>query len=468
MKQSENVWSSVAWQASYPVYEYQFLVPLRCADARDVGKLENEVTRRLIVEYAARGIMVNIHRIVRAGGIVNKYSSPEVKEALRDGLNQAIVQIGVDRLDPFGSNKKSKVPFAPVVQVSGHAEVKATTSDQKLVYSPEEIVLINDHSMINCGMSHASEVWVEVIEWLIKEKPKFEFYDKTVRKRVEIAINSRDALQRLLVSLYSHEGSTPEEFLTSIDLLCEPLKSKTYLRNELDKDNELSSLAIHINAGLRNFATGAEYRIDGNEHVHTLLDDKAAIMKFVMENLDENHPERKQRSSKQKPIAGLISSPNVQYPRETLIEYLRVTEGRQDIAVAGNVFLATGPNVLNPYSTFGAYKLGGILYSIMKLGIKDHYILAEDDAQAKIIEKKVRNDPILGLVFQKFNLKLTVLTTKRLEAEGIRNQITTIDPKIQKLIDQGVSHVLKLASHKHSALHRKVVAPEVLEIVKIL
>ena len=55
-----HIWSNVQWQTSYLVHEYHQIVTVRCADARDVGKVENEVTHRLMIENAASGIHIDL------------------------------------------------------------------------------------------------------------------------------------------------------------------------------------------------------------------------------------------------------------------------------------------------------------------------------------------------------------------------------------------------------------------------
>ncbi len=274
-------------------------------------------------------------------------------------------------------------------------------------------------------------------------------------------LDNDDDLYLLLKNVYAHEGTSAEDFLTSIDTVKEPLKSKKYLRTALDADNELERIPVHVNCGVLNYRTGLKIRIDDNLHVHTILDDMAGLMRYVMDHLPENHPERIRRSSIQKPVCGLICAPDIANPRETLIRYLNLKES-SDYDVAGSVFLATGSNVLNPFSSFGPYKLGGICYSIVTLGLRDYYLLGKDVLEANNIRRKVKNDPIMSTIMQHLGVHLHVLTVPEVEAEGINSYVSTVEPDLRKMIHQSIKDFPK--DHK-SVLNRRIREPSVLALL---
>src|SRR4030095_5852103 len=449
--------TTISFNLTYPVDEVQHVIPVRCGDARDAGAVENQIVRSLVLEYAARGVKVIVSRVTIAGAVVNKQSYIEIKDIIKSGLSSSLNEFGERaRIDPGAG-----VLHRTVVQISGHADVKVPEV-HKLVYNPETEVKVVDHdSKVNCGMSHTHEAWKAMREVLYKLKPEVMFFDKTAKKERKLKLDSDEVLFPLLKSAYAHEGESVVDFLTSIDLIKQPLYSKKYLRKALDADNELERIPIHINCGIINYRTGLKIRIDDNLHVHTLLDDMAGVMRYVMEHLPENHPEKIRRSSTQKPVCGLICAPDIPNPRETLIRYINLKESK-DYDVAGSVFLATGTNVLNPFSSFGSYKLGGICYSIMNLGIRDYYVLGKDSREAHNIRRKVTNDPILNTILEHLKVRLHVLTVAEVEAQGINSYVSTVEPDLRKMIHRAIKEFPK---DSQSVLNRPIQEPAILALL---
>lgn len=269
----------------------------------------------------------------------------------------------------------------------------------------------------------------------------------------------------LLQSYYIHETGGVEDFLTSIDLLRQPLLSKEYLRQVLNRTSDLAPIPVYLTAGIINYETGTKVRIDGNTHVHTILDDVAAVLRDVMAALDDSHPEKVARRSRQTPVCGLICTPDIPSPRELLVKFLR-REGRSDMDVAGSVFLLTGINVRNPFSCFGPYKLGGICYSIMALGIKDYYIIGRNAIEAANIRKKVKNDPILSAIVAHFGVRFHVLTMPDILARGVHPNSTTVDMPTREVILESIRR-LSSDPHQLSALGRPVRSRDVLKLSRI-
>ncbi len=437
----------------YEIKEVQHVIPIRCGDSRDSGAMENEIMRRLIIEYAARGVKVDLSRLNIAGAVVNKQSYIEIKDLIKGNLSQNLNTIGEKMsVDP---NEKGKILHSSIIQISGHADIALKTKELKLSYKPGDVEIVDKHSTVNCGMSDASEVWKELIAMIYQLKPEIRFYDKGEKKEVIAKLDNDKMLLRLLRNIYAHEGADVESFITSVDLLKEPKKSELYLRSMLNADNELARIPIHINYGIINYRTGLKIRMDENAQIHTVLDDLAGMMRYVMETLPANNPEKIRRGSVQKPIAGLICSPGIPNPRETLVRYLRMKEKRQDLDVAGTVFLTTGMNVTNPFSSFGPYKLGGIAYSVVKLNIRDYYIIGNDSRETFNIRRKVENDPILNFVMEHFNVKMHLITLDELSALGIQTHTFTADPEEMRIIREGIGKFIKLPG---SVLNKPVIA----------
>lgn len=449
-------------EVSYPLNEMQFVMPIRCGDARDGSRLETEIFGNLTVEYAARGVKVRVARVNMAGSVVNLQSYIELKSILRDEVRES-ARIHNGRL-AIWEGTPEQVALIPVVQISGHANINVAREDAKLTYEPREVSVADMHSTVNCGMSHAGEVWKELVDMLLGIHPAVTFFDKTERKLVTLRLESEETLQRLLVSAYIHEGPDVLSFLRNIDLLEQPLLSKAYLRMQLDQDLELARIPVHINASLIDYSKGLEVRVDDNQHVHTILDDVAAMMAYVMERLPVDHPEKVARGSKQRPVCGIICPSDIHTPRDTVVNYINQTSyGKGNIDVAGSAFLTTGNDLYNPFAAFGPYKMGGIAYSIVKLNIRDYYIVAKTPVEADIIERKIGNDPILSVLMEYFNVRLIKLTLAEIEAQGVQKHSSSIDRDVLDLIDKGVKDFPK---HPNSVLNRSVKEPRVLELLR--
>ncbi|MBI5228302.1 hypothetical protein HY988_06945 [Candidatus Micrarchaeota archaeon] len=454
------VMSNFKVELPYEIKEVQHVIPIRCGDSRDSGAMENEIMRSLIIEYAARGIKVDLSRLNIAGAVVNKQSYIEIKDLIKGNLRQCLNEIGEKMtVDP---HEKGKILHSSIVQISAHADIALKTKELKLLYKPDEVEIVDNHSTVNCGMSDASEVWKELIALFYELKPEVKFYDKQEKKEIITKLDNDKTLLRLLKSTYAHEGDTVESFITSIDLLKEPQKSNLYLRSMFDADNELARVPIHINYGIINYRTGLKIRMDENAQIHTVLDDLASMMRYVMDALPANNLEKIRRGSVQKPIAGLICSPDIPNPREALVRYLRTKEKREGLDVAGTVFLTTGMNVTSPFSSFGPYKLGGIAYSIVKLHIRDYYIIGNNSRETLNIRRKVENDPILNLVMKHFKVKMRLITLDELKALGVQTHTSAAGPEEVKAIKEAIAKFKRLPG---SALNKPIIAPDVLKLL---
>jgi hypothetical protein len=204
-------------------------------------------------------------------------------------------------------------------------------------------------------------------------------------------------------------------------------------------------------------------RIDDNEDVHTVLDDLAAIKAYVVSRLPDDHPEKKRRASPQKPICGIICPSDIQNPRDMVINYLNLGEKKAHIDVAGSAFLTTGYDIYNQFAAFGPYKMGGIAYSVVELGITDYYVVGKTPLDADLIEIKIQNDPILSTVFHNFGVKIKKLTIPQIEAAGIQKHSNNVDRDVLDLIGAGIRDFHR---HDRSVLNRPVKEPRVRELLR--
>ncbi len=431
---------------SRQIHEIQSITTVRCGDARDDGSIEPAVIRAIIYEYIERGIRVQISRVTTAGVAINNQSYIEIKDLLKRALEKAWLEFN-GALAFFEG--EGQVLYKPIVRISGHADFRVNSENlAKLAYNRNEIGIVDPHSPVNCGMRHASEVWTKIIELLYEIKPERRFFDHAIKGYRTEVIDNEDVLFPFLKGCYAHDDTGVESFLRSIDILRQPRTSKNFLRNRLNDDIDLVRVPCVIHEGLINYRTGQKVRLDDSGEVHTALDDIAAVMYEVVKSLADDHPEKLARSSRQNPSYGLICSPYIDHPRETLVKYVKAAKSSEvhELLVAGSVFLVTGMNVSKFWSSFGPYKLGGICYSIMNLGIRNYYIIGKDDNEATAIERKMTNDPILSAVLDHFGVQLHKLTLEDIKKAGVDIRSTGLDMPTQEIIRETVA---KMSRNPH-------------------
>ncbi|MFA6531214.1 MAG: hypothetical protein WCT31_05770, partial [Candidatus Micrarchaeia archaeon] len=248
----------------------------RCSDARDVGGLDETLKSALSQIYSSAGIQVHFASLSSAGSFMTH-------DAI--GVTMATIKNMLDEHRAFFPQRMDIT-----VQVNSHGAVEPIGEKKPdgELYLPGELT-INQDSHVNCGMRGASGVWKEIVT-LILDSAKLgggittSFYDRASRSHsTDVTIDSEEMLLRLLKNSYFFQGESVYDFAPSItDLIQHPLDQKAALRAALNANYDLAGIPIHVNAGIVHYANGFCARVDGNDNVHTFLDDVASLRHYIL------------------------------------------------------------------------------------------------------------------------------------------------------------------------------------------
>jgi hypothetical protein len=66
----------------------------------------------------------------------------------------------------------------------------------------------------------------------------------------------------------------------------------------------------------------------------------------------------------------------------------------------------TGSSFDIPHTPFGPYVIAGLFFAVKHLGLKDQMVMGFDANQTSRIMQKIKNDPIMRMIVEKFNVNL--------------------------------------------------------------
>jgi hypothetical protein len=79
------------------------------------------------------------------------------------------------------------------------------------------------------------------------------------------------------------------------------------------------------------------------------------------------------------------------------------------------VFNMTGSSFDIPHTPFGPYVIGGFFYSVKHLNLKDQMVMGFDAGQTSRIIQKIKNDPIMNMIVEKFDVNLIPINQTELK-----------------------------------------------------
>lgn len=127
------------------------------------------------------------------------------------------------------------------------------------------------------------------------------------------------------------------------------------------------------------------------------------------------------QSQKQKPLAGLICMSDPRQSSRLLAANYYL--GKKGISNSGDylpntLFNMTGSSFDIPQTPFGPYVIAGFFYSVKHLNLIDQLIMGYDEEQTNRILQKIKNDPIMNLIVEKFNVNLITINQLSLSSKG--------------------------------------------------
>jgi hypothetical protein len=368
--------------------EKQVHVLIGCADARDLSQIQLDAVNHMTEEFAKKQeVDVEMHVIRAAGSFV----TPDVVMDIKRIFEQA--QRNTEDLT---------IPISYYVHIQTHGHLTEDSNDSYISHVHE--LKIVDGSPLNCGMLGASGVGVEIEQMIVNEKPEIEVKGKRIR------IYNDTKIKILLREVYAYDGYLAGDWIKSIDLLrTHPRHQRTILEKAIERDAELKMLDIQITCGIMDYAIHAMIRVDDGEPEVDFWD---SVQSHIRKHVQSDRNAKDQliaQSQKQKPLAGLLSmSDPRQASRIYAANHYMKSKGIAHGAdyLPNTLFNMTGTSFDIPHTPFGPYVIAGFFYAVKHLNLVDQIVMGYDANQTGRIMQKIKNDPLMNLIVQKFNVNL--------------------------------------------------------------
>lgn len=369
------------------IREKQIHIQIGCADARDLSQVQVDAVEKTIKDFRQQGVEVEFH-VVRAAG---SFVSPDVVMDVKRTFEQA----------QRHSNDFS-ILLSYFVHIQTHGHFTEDSNDDYISHVHD--LHIVKGSPLNCGMLGASEVGVEIEQMIVEEKPTLELNGK------KVVIDNDTKIKLLLKEHYAYDGYLAGDWIFSIDLLrTHPRHQRTLLEKAIDNDSELKVLDIQITCGIMDYAIHSLIRVDDGDPAVPFWD---TVQNYIRDHSVNERMKRDvliHQSQKQKPLAGLLCMTDPrQSSRTHAAEYYLKSKGIKSGGeyLPNTVFNMTGSSFDIPNTPFGPYVIAGFFYAVKHLGLTDQMVMGYDANQTSRIIQKIKNDPIMNMIVNKFGVNL--------------------------------------------------------------
>ena len=379
-----------------PLKEHQIHIMVGCADARDFSQVHLDAIQSTIEKYRVeKQIFCEFHTIRAAGSFLTGDVIGDIKRIIENTLRESAYGL-------------KEIFFYVHILSHGHLTKDSKEDPADHIY---ELHLVKD-SPLNCGMLHATEVAIEIEKMILEEKPELPLYGK-----LEI-IDTEEEIRLLLKEYYAYDGYLAGDWVTSIDnLRAHPRKQRTVLSRVIAKDPELRRLNIKITAAINDYSIHNFIRTDGGQpHVPFWYDVQAYLHEHSINERTKEEILIKQ-SEKQKPLAGLFCCTDPMMTSRTMAaDYylvLKKMESQEDY-LPNTIFNFSGSSFDIPGTPFGPYVITGFYYAVSILGLIDWMVMGYTEEDTNRMLKKLRNDVIMNLIINKYNINLIPVNQKEL------------------------------------------------------
>ena len=237
-------------------------------------------------------------------------------------------------------------------------------------------------------------------------------------KGKDVVIDNDTKIKKLLSEVYAYDGYLAGDWIKSIDLLrTHPRHQRTVLEKIIASDPELKMLNIQITCGVMDYAIHSLIRVDDGEPAVPFWDSVQLEVRKHAQNDRKAKDLLINQSKKQKPLAGLLcmSDPRMS-SRITAANYYMTLK---NIAHTGEylpntVFNMTGSSFDIPHTPFGPYVIAGFYFAVRHLCLTDQMIMGYDASQTNRILQKIKNDPLMNMIVQKFKVNLIAINQQEL------------------------------------------------------
>ena len=379
--------------------EKQVHILVGCADARDLSQVQIDVIDRITAEFRETGIDIEMHTIRAAGSFITPDIVMDIKRTFEQAQRNCL---------------DVQMPVSYFVHIQTHGHLTEDSNDNYISHVHD--LKIVDGSPLNCGMLGASAVGVEIEQMIVTEKPVINMRGRAV------VIDNDTKIKYLLREYYAYDGYLAGDWICSIDLLrTHPRHQRTVLEKAIATDPELKMLNVQITCGILDYAIHALIRVDDGEPSVPFWDTvQNEIRKYAQNNRHAKDILINQ-SRMQKPFAGLLcmSDPRMSSRLLAANYYMRLKNiDHTGEYLPNTVFNMTGSSFDIPQTPFGPYVVAGFFYAVKSLGLTDQMVMGYDANQTNRIIQKIKNDPIMNMVVQKFNVNLIPLSQVELQAHN--------------------------------------------------
>lgn len=368
--------------------EKQVHILIGCADARDLSQIQLDAVSHTIADFKKKlEIDVEMHTIRAAGSFVTPDVVMDIKRTFEQAQRNAA---------------DLSIPMSYFVHIQTHAHLTEDSNDSYISHVHD--LKIVDGSPLNCGMLGASSVGVEIEQMIVEEKPEIHVKGKHIR------IHNDTKLKLLLKEVYAYDGYLAGDWIHSIDLLrTHPRHQRTLLEKAIANDPEMKILDIQITCGIMDYSIHSLIRVDDGEPEVEFWDTVQAYIRKHVKNERNAKELLITQSQKQKPLAGLLSMADPrQSSRITAANYYMELKGIENSGdyLPNTLFNMTGTSFDIPHTPFGPYVIAGFFFAVKHLKLTDQMVMGYDSNQTGRIIQKLKNDPIMNMIVNKFNVNL--------------------------------------------------------------
>jgi hypothetical protein len=376
------------------IKQKQVHILIGCADARDLNQLQLDAVSKVRGDFERQGIEIEYHVIRAAGSFV----TPDVVMDIKRTVEQAQRNLtGPTQVDYF-------------VHIQTHAHLTADSNDDYISHV-HDLHVVQD-SPLNCGMLGASGVGIEIEKMIVEEKPTLQL------DAGPTVIDNDTKIKLMLKEHYAYDGYLAGDWIFSIDLLrTHPRHQRTLLEKAIENDMELRVLDIKITCGINDYSIHSMIRVDDGDPAAPFWD---TVQKYIRDHSVNERTKKElliQQSQKQKPYAGLLCMSDPRQSSRTLAarHYLKTHGINSGEYLPNTVFNMTGSSFDIPYTPFGPYVIAGFFYAVKHLKLTDQIVMGYDEPQTSRIMLKIKHDPIMNMIVNKFKVNLIPMNHADLE-----------------------------------------------------
>ncbi len=385
------------------VEQIQVHIIAGCSDGRDISSVFNTAREEVIENKRHQNVLVDIQRLSIPGVFATSEVIGEMKTTLFSKENE------------YFAYRHRGVEISYYIHMMAHGNAVLKSGHDRTSFSYHDIEILP--SEFNCGMMNAQKLALEFESLLLSEKPTLHY--GVDGKRGEIQIVDESSIEKFMLEAHGFNGTIAGNWVRSIvNLATHPYEQKKVLRTALDTDPATKKMGVHITAGVQNYGTSEYFRVDGNTHLITVVDE-------IYEKIREkgvSSAEQKKRTDKQNPKILLFHHGSIVNARARAIE----AHCGGHTYSGGDAFAIAGINAADHNREFGPNKTDGYYLAMAP----KHFNLAEEFVvsgrtkdETKRMISRLHNSGLVNAMMTIFGAKIHPIT---LPAKPLQKKIIPV------------------------------------------